>query len=259
MNSLDWAVWGNLGGWTPPPPKPDKDQKAVPWDEMKTKFVPRLLLDHTTWKPDVLDIGEGLTPQSVDAPGVTYGSWGYHLIRAPKHVPYDISQGANRGTSWFDGDTFIPALWQNKPRNVWMSIVPSEIFTCRPGVLRATKKVVVGGLGLGWMLDRIAAKKTVEELIVVEKSRELLDWYGEALVKKIGRKYDRLIHLEHGDVFAFARKHALSDGPKWRWVLDVWKGYGDSSGDPHLKDMRRSGFTHVWAWGESAYKNAYWR
>ena len=121
MDSLDWAVWANLSGWTPPPRLPDKGMKALPWDEMKTKFAPRLLLDPETWKPDVLDIGASLQPAPVTEPGVTFGDWGYHLIRYKKHDAFDLYQGANRGVNYggADGDPHLREMRRSGLLKTW--------------------------------------------------------------------------------------------------------------------------------------------
>ena len=57
-------------------------------------------------------------------------------------------------------------------------MTPAEMLTQRSGVQAAEGTVVLGGLGLGWLLRKVCEKPSVERVIVVEKSQELLDWYG---------------------------------------------------------------------------------
>src|SRR5262249_16334152 len=41
---------------------------------------------------------------------------------------------------------------------VWMSLTPNEMLTQRSGIQRASGKVLIGGLGLGWFLGKVCAK-----------------------------------------------------------------------------------------------------
>jgi spermidine synthase len=56
-----------------------------------------------------------------------------------------------------------------------MSMTPAEMLTQRSGVQAAEGTVVLGGLGLGWLLRKVCEKQSVERVIVVEQSQELLD------------------------------------------------------------------------------------
>jgi len=40
----------------------------------------------------------------------------------------------------------------------------------------AEQNVIVAGLGLGWLLQRIAARAKVKRITLVERSQELIDW-----------------------------------------------------------------------------------
>lgn len=125
---------------------------------------------------------------------------------------------------------------------VWMSLTPGEMMSQREGIRRAKGKVVVGGLGLGWFFEKVASKRNVSEVILVEKCRELLDWYGEAICNQYPKA-----SLIWGDVWKEIGRH----GPGCQYLLDVWLGWGDAEHDPKLKGAkRRVGKKNVWAWGE---------
>lgn len=124
---------------------------------------------------------------------------------------------------------------------VWMSITPQEVFTLRPGVRRAKGKVVIGGLGLGWLLRKVAEKKSVREISIVELSKDLLNWYGLDMAKSI----PKVSRVYQGDVY----EEANAIGRDYVYLLDIWPGYGDAANDPQLRRFRQAGYD-VWAWGE---------
>ncbi len=83
----------------------------------------------------------------------------------------------------WDGPVSIPALherlsynkdhWDQVP---WMSLTPMEMMTMRHGTKRARGRVIVAGLGLGHQLIEVSKRKQVKEIVLVEKSQELVDW-----------------------------------------------------------------------------------
>ena len=59
------------------------------------------------------------------------------------------------------GEPFSPGTDQGyrvKWGAAWMSLTPSEMATQRPGVQKAQGTVVIGGLGLGWLLRKVCEK-----------------------------------------------------------------------------------------------------
>jgi hypothetical protein len=76
---------------------------------------------------------------------------------------------------------------------VWMSLTPNEMLSQRSGIQKASGKVLIGGLGLGWFLRKVCAKPMVEEVIVVEKSRGVNAFRVESTsppgVKRVERSF----------------------------------------------------------------------
>jgi hypothetical protein len=124
-----------------------------------------------------------------------------------------------------------------------MSVTPAEMISQRSGIRRAQGKVVVGGLGLGWFLDQVCSKDDVEEVIVVERNEELLDWYGYRLC----RDQAKVREVICDDVYAVAERF-----PNHQLLLDIWPTYAGAygaEGDERLAALRKTAGDRVWAWG----------
>lgn len=63
------------------------------------------------------------------------------------------------------------------PNNIWMRISPIEIESSYMFIQYANGKVGVVGLGLGYVVQELAKKVNVDEIIVYEKERDIIDLY----------------------------------------------------------------------------------
>ena len=125
----------------------------------------------------------------------------------------------------------------------WMSLTPMEMITQRPGIRRASGEVVVGGLGLGWFLRKVHDRPEVERVVLVEACPELLGWYGHDLCDRLTKVTDVIC----GDVYDQIGRF----GPKAKYLLDIWKDYGECLYDERFRRSERL-YRHVWGWGEEA-------
>ena len=101
--------------------------------------------------------------------------------------------------------------------------------------------MVVGGLGLGWFLKKVHDKPEVDRIILVEYSRELLDWYGHDFCRGLPKVTDVIC----GDVYDQIGRF----GTKVKHLLDIWKHYGECLRDEQFLHCRRL-YKHVWGWGQ---------
>lgn len=122
-----------------------------------------------------------------------------------------------------------------------MSMTPMEMLTQRSGVQAAQGTVVIGGLGLGWLLRKVCEKPSVEHVVVVEKSQELLDWYGTGLC----RRYAKVSDVICDDVYNQIGKH----GHDVKYLLDIWSLYGDARRDRRFRALKRKFKKRLWGWG----------
>lgn len=156
--------------------------------------------------------------------------------------------------AYFDEDIIIPALHYRGRGfgwDTWMSLTPMEIWTQQSGIIAATGHVIVGGLGMGWLLRQIAKKHTVKKITVVEKEQVLLDWYGTKLCEATPKVTDVIC----GDIYDVAPKFLAE---KAKFVLDIWPSISDAEGDKKLQALRDAG-AKVWAWGCARDPRPNWR
>ncbi len=149
-----------------------------------------------------------------------------------------------KGEIAFTEDTVIPTIIRDRrfSWSVWMSFTPMEYMTLRAGTRFARGDVLVGGLGMGWQAKKIAAKKNVKKVTVVEKEKALIDVIGPTLPKTI--------EVVHGSVYDYLKKNSITKHD--RVVLDIWPGIMDSRDDYKLHRLFRevTGLRErTWCWG----------
>lgn len=247
------AFYQKIMPGAPPPPKSKKQQLreemlryAKPWSLLDTKVKNPLVLQASTYRPTQLFpdcpkayFGTGSEDVCVYSPQRTFA---YANRVLPKAYPLRLQQNTKKGEVFFDDDVVIPTLYKaDRPMDVWMSLAPQELITLRPGLRKAKGKVVVGGLGLGWLLTEICNKDIVGDVILVEKDKELMDWYGHELCRKLPKISDVIV----GDVYDVIGKFTK----KPRYILDLWKGYGAARGDGRLQAAKKW-VPNIWAWGD---------
>jgi hypothetical protein len=225
---------------------------AIPYSDFR---LPRALTDvgviAETFQPDnpLAEIFPDVEP-SADMGNMLLspdGALAYRRAIVPRDEGLPIvsspSMWQDDGRVYFTDDIIVPTLlFQRKPDTrwtVWMGLTPFELRSQQSGIRAATKHVVLGGLGMGWLLSQIVKKPTVKSVVVIEQDRNLIDWFGQQLCDALPK-----VQLVCGDVWEEARKYDKN----CRFILDVWPSHGDAEWDCNLADLRRDGY-HCWAWG----------
>jgi hypothetical protein len=196
-------------------------------------------------------MGQSLSPS---------GSFAYQHRILPKRTPLQLYSREDEGCVVWTNDIIIPTLidtsrryWNGEPFSpdtpesarvasgaVWMSLIPMEMITQRSGVQAAKGVVVLGGLGLGWLLRKVCEKDSVERVIVVDNSKELLDWYGYDLC----RRYPKVTDVICDDIYNQIGKHW-----KARYLLDIWHTLAGASQDERVIEAKKRFKDRLWAWG----------
>jgi hypothetical protein len=91
------------------------------------------------------------------------------------------------------------------------------------------------------LLRKVCEKPEVERVIVVEKSQELLDWYG---YRMCGR-FEKVVEVICDDVYRQLGKRGFAA----RYLLDIWHLYTGAADDYRLDPFRRTLKRRLWAWG----------
>lgn len=246
------------------------DARVIPgtehWDEKRTAFRTHLLLHGETYRPEVLfstvPIPHDLKIVSYDDPRVQLSpSRDFCYLRRilPSGWSLSTAEGTQRGHVWWTTDVPISILANSKPAPAagpgmadigtytWMSLTPLEFFTLRPGVEAAFGDVMIGGLGLGWLLGRVCAQAPVRRVRVVDLSRELIEWFRPAVESAYPAVRTRQVEWTLGNAW----EHLDCFGPRTCNLMDIWPSYGDARRDARLQRIRRQGAPrHLWCWGE---------
>jgi hypothetical protein len=232
---------------------------CIPWDpEMKYKqelnivaktYKTRSLFDVPTTchsDPNFMKVEEGIySPKE---------SFCYCEVQVPRGTKLDTCYGREQGSVLFDGPVIIPKvhgrdpIYDNKRWDLhpWMSLTPMELFTLRPGTKRAKGSVIVAGLGLGHQLIEVSKRKQVTKLVLIEKSKELVDWILPRVKPYLVRELDDVVT---GDAYEVMPKMQADVA-----LVDIFKSYG--SNDYERDKLRQAcvGIDFIWAWGASSLR-----
>jgi hypothetical protein len=178
-----------------------------------------------------------------------YYQWGavglfqQDLTRVRLAVYEDEWDCYNRGAVMFTGPVHIPIL--SIGRRAWMSLTPMEIYTLRSAIRMAKGKVLIAGLGMGWLTQRILESSKVTCVIQVEQDKDILDHFGEPLKNK----YPDKLQLIHNDIYQYLEEVSLNTFDTI--IFDIWQRHGEAVYDKKFQNIKD---THdndnAWGWGD---------
>jgi spermidine synthase len=131
---------------------------------------------------------------------------------------------------------------------VVMSNTPMEVRTHWPIIRAATGKVLINGLGLGMVLNAVLEKPNIQEVTVVESSKDVIRLVASSF------KDDQRVKIVHADAFTFRPDAGSRFNAVWH---DIW----DYVCSDNLEDMktlsrrygRRSEWQGSWCRGLCEY------
>ena len=170
-------------------------------------------------------------------------TWIYRHAILPRGESLWLRFGNAKGDCYFDGDIIIPILYNYRPWHwerkflVWMShrsygddhSAHWHQALLRPCLHRRVRDGVVPRAGGH-------AKRSVKSIVVVERSRELIDWFARGHAERVAEKTGTPIDIVCEDVFPYlAEHHEKFD----KIALDIFKSYGNNNpeDDVRVRDL----------------------
>lgn len=124
-----------------------------------------------------------------------------NLISIGRIGSFEIKK-MNNNSEYIDGYMYrkkgrinFNVLELHGPNNIWMRISPIEIESSYMFIKYAKGKVGVVGLGLGYVVQELAKKADVDEVIVYEKEKDIIDLYN------LNFKENKKINIINKDAF----------------------------------------------------------
>lgn len=139
---------------------------------------------------------------------------------------------------------------------VWMTDLPIEQIQhdkeLEP-ILRDGGSVLVGGLGVGYAANVLAACEHVERIVIVEISPEVISLVGPHVIDPDGK-----IEIVNADLFEFLKKNNEDTQEQFDWgFYDIWQS--DGEGTFHqtvcpLRDLSQEWIGEVICWNENVMR-----
>ncbi len=110
----------------------------------------------------------------------------------------------------------FPFIAINHKGVTWMSITPNEIETMEKAVKAAYGDVVVYGLGLGYYPYMISLKEIVNEIVIVEKDKDIIELFKKYILPQF--KHKEKITIINADAFEYMQETRYFDCA----FVDLW-------------------------------------
>lgn len=120
------------------------------------------------------------------------------------------------------------ALLEND--TIWMCITPNEMNTMKPAIEKAKGRVLVLGLGLGYYPFMISLKDDVEEIVVVEKDKRIIDIFNANIAPNIRNSK---ITVVNDDAYSYLEKNNNFD----MVFADLW--HNPEDGITHYVKLKK--------------------
>lgn len=152
----------------------------------------------------------------------------------------DIAEGSKRNKVLFSGPVHIPIISEGP--KIWMSLTPMEIFTQREAIPLAKGKVLIAGLGMGWLTRRILESSKVSRVTQVEIEPEILDAFGKPLRGVFPNK----LTLVNANIWDYLKNININEFDTI--LFDIWPKYFEAQMDNKFIELQNK-HPNVWGWG----------
>ena len=125
---------------------------------------------------------------------------------------------------FFAEEFLFPAVLEDG--NEWMTLTPVDMDTCTEAIEAAHGRVLTYGLGLGYYAYMVSEKENVSEVVVVERSADVIKLFESELLPQMPNRHK--IKIIKSDAFEYAEKIM----PKEKFDLvfaDIWRDGSDGA------------------------------
>ena len=142
-----------------------------------------------------------------------------------------------------DKDWMALNLFKDK-QGLLMSTHPVETFTHLYPIYESWGKVLVGGLGLGYVVNEMAKNSSVDSIVVIEKEKNIIKLVEDGLMNSIEEINDDMFNdrddevevtIIHDDLFDFVKKTKMRFDFMY---FDIWSGTGEMDFHQYVLPLR---------------------
>jgi len=220
------------------------------------------------------EVERALLVHQVSIPCGTQGAWTLDKFTLDRRRNNSASSAERKVIDQAIGlvDRSIPAgtysrIWKREPSGRAVTVMtdtPAEIREHLPIIDQAHGRCLVNGLGLGMVAAALLAKESVDCVVVIEQSPDVIALVAPTLFERFGRKR---LQVLNGDAFTcdlwmgyFAQdgRTAPQEHPMWDFAWhDIW----DDITDLNIAEMEklRQRFATTARWQECWAEGACWR
>ncbi len=146
---------------------------------------------------------------------------------------------------YFDRDFTYPSISEGD--RTWMSLCPHEIETMREAAQKLSGRVLVLGLGLGYIPYLLSLKKDVREIVIVDDDPRVIALFRKELLPRF--PYSEKVRIVKEDAIDYLeKKHPPFEGI----FADLWHDQEDGFPLYYLLRQRLDGFKGpVYYWIEN--------
>jgi hypothetical protein len=168
---------------------------------------------------------------NVDIPEGKSGEYSIEHVHEPEGAEFELATartamlgGDPGGTVKFDS----PTRWHTLHRDgegVWMKDIPIEQFQMRKHVKEFTGDVLIGGLGLGVVVNHLAARPEIDTITVIEVSQDVIN-----LVEPYLRDPEGKVTVVQADLFEWlAQVEGRECDVFDHAFFDIWQTDGEDT------------------------------
>jgi len=174
----------------------------------------------------------------------------FYEVTEPSRI--SIVQDGCKGSIKFSGPVHTATISKPHPyearQQVWMSLTPMEAMSQKPGVDKAFGKVLIGGLGMGWLTLRVLEKPEVTSVTQVELDPDIMEFFSLPLLSRFPGRLKTIV----GDIWEVLNR--LNPESFDTILIDIWPTYTGARRDPNFCQLKKE-HPNVWGWGEKPIIN----